>query len=199
MPSISPVTILNEALAFLGEDLLLTFPEKTPQSDACEVHYSLVKVRELTKFPWNEAITRVKLTRLSATPASEFAYAYAYPNDCLRILNMYPNCVEWKREGQTIVAHESTLEARYIRDIPEGEMSATLAAVISARMAFMLALKITERPEKLQAAQIWYDSALKDARFLDSQESSVDQFENTNIITNRIGSTKYPYYRTVSH
>ncbi len=201
MAVISATSICNEALVFLGEEPILAFPETSPNSDRCETFYASTKERELAKHQWNFAVFREALTRDSTNPLYEYPYQFILPPKLLRILEVWPKDMPWKREntdnGQRILTNSSTLTLKYLKSVDESQFSHLFAAVLSARLAFLLASVMTERSEKVQLAQVWYDSALTDALRVDSHESSVDQMENLAVVTDRWSSSDAHRYKTV--
>ncbi len=195
MAIISSTSICNEALTFLGETLLLTFPEESQNSDRCEVFYERIKASELSKHPWNFALARSTLTRDEDTPSHEFSYQYVLPPKLLRILDIYPPGYKWRREKQRLVTNLATISITYIEEVDESEFSPNFAAVVSARLAMALAETLTERPEKFAQSQQWYVAALSDALTVDSQEHSVDELENTSVVDVRTNNLN-PFYQT---
>lgn len=177
--AISPTSICNEALVFLGESQLLEFPESSINSDRCEVFYDRVKKSELKKHPWNFAIKRSNLTRLVSTPENEYTYQFTLPPDLLRILNVYPIGTNWRREGQLLLSDYSTSNIRYIANVDESQFCPEFASMVAAKMAWCLASVLTERAEKRQEAAQWFEDAKSEAKNMDSRESSIDELEPT--------------------
>ena len=176
---------------------MLDFPEESPNSNRLEHIYDRVKRGELSKFPWNPALVRVALTRDVATPAFEYSYQFSLPAGLLRILKVWPEGYRWKREGLKLLSDLSTASILYIDNIGEGLFTDAMAAVVSARLAILIAEPLTERPEKVQQAERWYVAALSEAKHLDSQESSMDQISDNSAVTVRTGWGEPYRYRPV--
>lgn len=195
MSIISATTICNEALTFLGEGVLLTFPEESRSSDLCSVFYDRIKASELSKHPWNFALTLNTPTRAATTPEYRFTYQYVLPPDLLRIIDVYPTNYKWQRVGQYLMSNLDTLSIEYIGLVEEYLFSPTFAEVVSARLAMSLSETLTERADKLTQAANWYQLALQEAHTVDSQEHSVDEMDNSSIVNVR-SSNLFPYYQT---
>lgn len=195
MSIISATTICNEALTFLGESLLLTFPEESRSSDLCEVYYDRIVASELSKHPWNFALAMAALTRAETTPPFEFSFQYVLPVDLLRILRVYPPKYKWRRVGQYLLTNLNTVSIEYITLVDESLFSPTFSEVVSARLAMTLAEIITERENKLTQAANWYQLALQEAHTVDSQEHSVDEMENSSVVDVRTNNLE-PFYQT---
>ena len=198
MAIITSTSICNEALVFLGEEPMLTFPETSEQSDRCEIYYDRVKASELSKHQWNFALQREALTRESATPAFEYQYQFVLPAKCLRVLDTWPKGHRWKREGDRLLTYTDTVSILYIKNVDEGVFTPAFAAVMSARLAVLLASTLTERVNKLEQAAAWYEDALSEARRQDSQEMSIDQMDDLDVVQARRNQDQSFFYRSVS-
>ena len=84
------VSICSNALRKLGDDPITSLTEDTERARLCNAFYESSRDSLLRSHPWNFAITRATLAKLSSTPAYGFAYQYALPTDpyCLRVLEM---------------------------------------------------------------------------------------------------------------
>lgn len=84
----SKVTLWNLAVTRLGHEQISEEEETTKAGRLCRLHWPIVRDSVLRSHPWNFAIRRATLARLSATPNHEFTYAYALPTDpyCLKVI-----------------------------------------------------------------------------------------------------------------
>jgi len=185
MANITPTSICNEALVFLGEAPLLTFPEESTNGDHCEIFYDRAKESELVKYPWNFATKRQQLTRLSSTPVFDYSFEFQIPPDLLKILEVYPKEARWRRESNSILADCDTLYIVGIYNVNEDKFNAQFASVISARLAILLAPILTERDVKFTQAGAWYEDVVGDAKRVDSHESSIEQMDDLDVVRSR--------------
>jgi len=185
MSAITETSICNEALVFLGERPLLTFPETSVNSDYCVTFFNRVKESELIKHPWNFATDRIQLTRISGAPVYEYAYQYQIPANLLKILEMYPHSLRWRRERTSILSDSDTMYCTYIYNVSVSAFNAMFASVVSARLAMLLAPILTERDVKFTQAVSWYQDVVKDAKQMDNYESSIDQMDDLDVVSGR--------------
>ena len=84
------VSICSNALRRLGDDPITSLTDDTERARLCNAFYVPARDLVLRSHPWNFAVTRATLAQLSDTPAYEYSYQYALPNDpyCLRVLSM---------------------------------------------------------------------------------------------------------------
>lgn len=84
------VNICNLALSRLGDSANITSidpPEKSVQAEQCARFYPMALAALLEMQPWTFATKRERLARLSAD-SGRWAYAYAKPSDCIKILSI---------------------------------------------------------------------------------------------------------------
>ncbi len=185
MTAITSTSICNDALVFLGERPLLTFPEESLNSDYCNIFYSRVKAGELTKHPWNFATDRIQLTQIATAPICEYPYQYQIPINLLKLLDVYPSDARWRREKDSILAECTPLYARGIFNVNEEDFSVLFASTVAARLAMFLAPIITERDIKFNQAASWYQDVVADARRADASEESIDQMDDLDVVRKR--------------
>jgi len=84
------VSICSNALRRLGDDPITSLSDDTERARLCNAFFGEARDTILRSHTWNFAITRAKLSKLSATPAYGFDYMYALPTSpyCLRVLEM---------------------------------------------------------------------------------------------------------------
>lgn len=88
----SAVDICNLALSHLGDAATVSSispPEGSPQAEYCQRFYPVARDALLEKFAWNFATKRTTLTEIADAAPTTWRFAYAMPNKCLRILNIF--------------------------------------------------------------------------------------------------------------
>ena len=89
----SVVEICNLALSHLGDSATIATidpPEGSAQAEHCARFYPIARDSLLEMHPWNFATRRVSLAALDIDLWS-WAYAYAAPTSCLKIVSILPN------------------------------------------------------------------------------------------------------------
>ena len=87
----SKVDIANSALIKLGASRIASFSENTPEARLMTDRYDNIRDSLLRSHPWNFAVKRSSLTRITTVPEYGYAYKYLIPSDSLRILNIINN------------------------------------------------------------------------------------------------------------
>ena len=89
----SEVDIVNIALAHLGDTATVASinpPEGSAQSEHCARFYPIARDTLLEMHDWGFATKRIALSQLSY-PWPQWEYAYAYPQNVLRIIAILPS------------------------------------------------------------------------------------------------------------
>ncbi len=120
----SKTAIANVALALIGGTRITSFSQGTTNANIISDLYDPLR-RHLLSFPWNFAVSRVKLAQLSNDPAFQFEHAYALPADWLYTLSVHDNdaglsSIVYQEEQQdrqnVLLANEEQVFLRYARD-----------------------------------------------------------------------------------
>lgn len=81
----SVVEICNRALSNIGNSRSInSLEEASKEAGECSLHYEACRDSVLADFDWNFATKRLALADTN-TPPPDWAYAYRYPTDCVRI------------------------------------------------------------------------------------------------------------------
>jgi len=171
----SEVQICNVALSKLGEDSITALSEDSKAGRACNLIYADTRDNLLRAHPWNFAVTRQSLARLTTTPTYEFSYEYQLPTDCLKVLNLDPegDDVTFKVEGRKVLTDEATANILYVARITDPTIFDSLfIEVLSAKLAAELAVTLTESITLADFLHQKYEKALSEARGMDAQEGT---------------------------
>ena len=186
----SDLDICNLALTTLGEQTIAALTDDNERAEACNVLWPHVRDAVLAEHPWNRCIKRVALSQISGTPAFDYTYQFAYPSDCLRILEPSDQSDRWTVEigtdGATAVllADVSEFSIRYIfRNTNVTQYSPGLVMALAARMAAELTQAITAHRGKFEDFWKVYVAKLALGKNMDGQEGSPRELEVTTLTT----------------
>lgn len=84
----SVIEICNIALSNIGNSRSInSLAEASKEAGACSLHFDACRDAVLSDFDWNFATKRIALADTNMPP-SDWQYAYQYPVDCLRIIEI---------------------------------------------------------------------------------------------------------------
>ena len=181
----SVVDLCNSALNLLGASTISELTDDTKNARLCNQRYEPVRNRIFRSHPWNCLIKRVQLAQDSAAPVIEFSYQYTLPSDCLRVLKIHNGTtdsiqsdLEYKVEGRKIKTNQGTIYLVYVAvDTDPNNYDTYLAEAISHQLAADLAYAITNNATLANNYMARADERLREARFIDATENSVDTIE----------------------
>jgi len=155
----SKVDICNRALATLGDARISSLSEDSPQARLCNVIYDEVRENVLSDHPWNCVTKRARLARSTTAPVYQYAYRYALPTDCLRVLSVY-EAPEYQIEGKFLVTDSDDVYVLYVADVDDpNQYIPALREVISLMIAAKLTYTVTQSTTKEQTAWAMYEKA----------------------------------------
>jgi hypothetical protein len=176
----SIVSICNHALVMLGAQLITSLTEAIEAARWCNVLWPGTRDAVLRTHPWNCAFTRASLARVTETPEFDFEYQYSLPTDpyCLRVLRMSDRSYVYRIEGRKLLTDESTARIAYVARVTDVTVwDALLKEAVAAKMAMKLALPVADSRSLLEDMTRIYDDVLSEAKGVDAQEGTPEQFE----------------------
>ena len=181
----SVVNMCNSALNLIGASTISALTEDTKNARLCNQRYEPVRNRVFRGHNWNCLIKRVELARNSTAPVMEYTYSYALPSDFLRVLKIHNGTtdsiasdLDYKVEGKNIVTNQTTVYLAYIAlDTDPNNYDTYLREAISHQLAADLAYAITNNATLANNYMARADERLREARFIDATENSLDQVE----------------------
>ena len=181
----SVVNICNSALNLIGASTISALTEDTKNARLCNQRYEPVRNRVFRGHNWNCLIKRVQLAANSTDPVIEYAKSYALPSDCLRVLKIHNGTtdsiasdLDYKIEGKNIVTDETTVYLVYIAlDTDPNNYDVYLREAISHQLAADICYSITNNATLANNYMTRADERLREARFIDATENSLDTVE----------------------
>ena len=176
------VSICSNALRRLGDDPITSLSDDTERARLCNAFYGDARDHVLRSHPWNFAITRAKLARLSAKPSYGFQYQYSLPVSpyCLRILEMeHPDYI-FKIEndatnGRVLLTDQDEANVMYVARITNAALyDSMFVDVLTAKMAVDLCYAVTGSTSLQAQMDKMYQTKMSEARSIDGQEGFID-------------------------
>jgi len=178
MATITEVKICNMALRELHAAPILNLTEGSPEADVCDLYYEVARNTALAAAPWNFAIQRTGIQATITAPQWEYALAYSYPSNCLRLLEINGKVSGWRVEtdddgGKIITTDLADIQLKYIREVTDPQQfSAGFVVTLSKLIKHFIAVPITGQKELADAALQEYQGFLGQAKTDSGQESS---------------------------
>jgi len=181
----SVVNMCNSALNLLGASTISSLTEDTKNARLCNQRYEPIRNRVFRSHNWNCLIKRVQLAQDSTGPVVEYTYGYTLPTDCLRVMKIHNGStdsiasdLDYKVEGRKIVTDITTIYLVYIALITDpNEYDSYLREAVSHQLAADICYAITNNSTLANNYMTRADERLREARFIDATENSLDTIE----------------------
>ena len=181
----SVVNICNSALNLIGASTISALTEDTKNARLCNQRYEPVRDRVFRGHNWNCLIKHVELARNSTAPVVEFDYSYALPSDFLRVMKIHNGTTDsiaadlpYKVEGKNIITYQTTVYLVYVAlDTDPNNYDVYLREAISHQLAADICYSITNNATLANNYMTRADERLREARFIDATENSLDTVE----------------------
>ena len=181
----SVVNMCNSALNLLGASTISSLTEDTKNARLCHQRYAPIRNRVFRSHNWNCLIKRVQLAQDSTGPVVEYTYGYTLPTDCLRVMKIHNGStdsiasdLDYKVEGRKIVTDITTIYLVYIALITDpNEYDSYLREAVSHQLAADICYAITNNSTLANNYMTRADERLREARFIDATENSLDTVE----------------------
>jgi hypothetical protein len=115
----SKIEIINRALTLIGMQPIASITDDTEQAKIANRIYDLTLDGLLSECLWAFASKRVLLALVDSPIAwndigMSLAFAYQYPNDCIRIFKTSDPKAIWYQEGDVIYSNTEGLGIKYV-------------------------------------------------------------------------------------
>lgn len=201
--------ICNIALFRLGiSDTIASLDDDTTTARVCKAVYNQCLNEFLRVCMWPWAIKRVVLSP-TGTPPDEWGFSYAYPADCVRILDVVipgnrnpqnemriPYRVEYNGTQRVIYTDAETATIRYTSNaLPVTEMPSDCVSALAWKIAGEVAMPLRVKPDYAQQAKQAYVTDLSIAAASSASEAQRDPEPMPSLLSDR-GATYDPFDRS---
>ena len=184
--SFTSIDICSRALVKLGAKSIASFSEDTAEAHVAEQLYGMTLESLLAAYPWRFALKQVSLARLANAPSADFQYAYALPNDCVRVLSA-GNVNRGRGLDYRIMKHQlhtngENVILTYLCQPDEADFPAFFVDALVAKLAAEFCLPLTESTTRTDYLRRLADEACQTARLIDSQQAVPQTFQDFSLI-----------------
>ncbi len=187
------VRMASNALGQLGAAPISSLTENTGRAKRVNAIYEDVRDAVLRDAKWNFALERVVSAASAVAPAFTWSHKHLLPENpyCLRVVQAYSgdSVIDHLIEGRFLLCNYGAINLLYIKRITEpGQFDALFIEAYEARLSAELAIPITG--SRGLASDFWklYNSKIKNARSVDSQEGTPSAIQANSLVDVRMRS-----------
>ena len=147
--SFTKVDICSQALALIRANSISSFQEDSEEAKTCSLLYDSFVKDIFSRYPWSFATKIQNLSRLAVDPEdTKYKYAYAMPNDWLRVLAVYDsngNLIDdYEISGEDLSNSSNGVKIKYTRYVSESNWPGYFINYAIHALADLLAGPITD-------------------------------------------------------
>ena len=198
MAQVSDVAICNQALGWLGANLITSFDDNTKEANLCLTNYCLIRDAVLEVADWSFAIKRVELSALAEAEPG-YGQAYQLPVDCIRVILASPNTdfsttseMMWELEDRKVLTNEGTVFIRYVAKIADPvRYSPGFINALAYRLASEIAVPLTRRLNVQNQMFGLYEKRVGEAMGMDGKQGRTRRIRASWSHRSRRGTSEY--------
>lgn len=176
--SISQISIANSALVKVGAERISSIDEDNKRAKIIKSIWDESRDAALRAHPWHFAKKRVVLFPVSTPPAWGYTYQFDEPNDCLKVLGVDPDTIDFILENSRILANCSTLNVQYTyRHTDWSKWDSMFAEAFSWQIASTIAYALSQSATLSQLCDKKFDAVLAEARSANGSEGVLKGIE----------------------
>ncbi len=194
--ALSALVLCSRALLRIGAQPIASLEEGTAEAEVAANLYAGTRDALLAAHPWDFATGQMVLPRLLDVPVADERHAFQMPPTCLRVLSAgaggYNTGYGGRGRGLDYRIHENRLHAAasqvvltYIFRPEERVFPPHFAGALVARLAAEFCIPITDSTARAEMLQRLAGAEFKEARMIDSQQSTVQAIEGFPLISVR--------------
>ena len=184
--SFTSIDICSHALVKLGSNGISSFYEETTEAHVAKQLYDITVDSLLASYPWRFALKQTKLARLEEPPHADYAYAYAVPNDCVRVLSagvsQRGSGLNYRIVNRQLQTNSPEVMLTYICRPDESDFPAFFVEALVARLAVEFCLPLTESTTRTEYLKKSAAEVVQSARLIDSQQAVPQSFQDFSLI-----------------
>lgn len=184
----SVTEIVNVALIKVGGKRITDISDlNSDEAILASAIYDKTRQALLRSHTWGFALTKATLAALGDAPVFGYTYAFALPEDFIRIKKVYCPSSKWERVGNAIHTDDSEVNLEYIANTIDPTLFDPLfEELLVLKLAYELAYSISsDKSLKVELKQE-YELKLREARAVSSQEKHPRNIKDTSWIDSRL-------------
>jgi hypothetical protein len=183
------IGICNGALTAVGSDSISDITEPNKRARTLNAIWDATRQEVLAAHNWNPATMRATLAPNGNTPAHTYDYEYDCPNDCLRVVGLEPDDIDFVVENKKVLCDEGeSIDVVYIFDQTDySAWTPLMASAMEWKLAAKVAYAFTQSTTLADKCEKKFLAVLAEARSFDGAEGKMKALVSTSWIDARRG------------
>lgn len=180
------ISLCSKALLKIGAATITSFEEGTAEAEVAANLYPYIRDGLLSSYPWTFAVSQTRLPQLEDAPLADYKYAYALPNDFLRIISAGIGSrgrgLEYRIVENALHSNLPEVNLTYIFRPEEYNFPAYFCEALINKLAFEFCIPLTESTSRAEFLGKIYEESVKQARSVDAQQDTPSRFEDFTLV-----------------
>ena len=188
--ALSDIALCSRALIRIGAAPISSFDDGTAAAEIAGALYGSVRDALLSAYGWSFATGHAALAELDEPPASDYAHAFALPDDFLRALSAGTGGkgrgLEYRIARNTLQTDSPDVLLTYIFRPDESEFPPYFDAVLIGRLSAEFCIPVTENTARANSLYQLSEREFARARQVDSQQDTPGRIDDFSLINARL-------------
>lgn len=184
--ALNDIGLCSRALIRLGASPITSFEDGTAESEIAGALFGPTRDALLSAYPWSFATGQVVLNKLENSPVTDFANAFALPNDYLRATSAgnasQGQGAYYKLVRNALHTNQDEIVLSYIFRPEEEEFPPFFDMALIARLTAEFCIPVTESTSRAEAHYRISDDEYARARQIDAQQDSPNRLRHFPLI-----------------
>ena len=164
----SKIQLISNALVLLGGTPIASLTDGTTGATLGANLFENTYIALLQNHRWRFAVKTQQLSRLTATPNTDYQYAFAMPNDFKYAVKGSSNMYEVY--DSEIHCNDREFKLEYVRRVDEDALPAYFSKALEYELASIFAIPLTGDINKADYYKREFTDAIRKAKFADSTQ-----------------------------
>lgn len=174
----SAISLASNALILLGHPPISDFNEPGAGAQAASNLYESCYTNLLSLNRWRFATKKVKLSRLTASPANEYKYQFQLPDDLIYLIRTVEN-VDYEVYEDKLYCNSTSISVDYTYRVNESSLPPYFVKAFQYLFASELAIPVVGNSTREQEYTAKFDKQYVRAVYLDSSQRPSDEMQGS--------------------
>ena len=199
-PTVSEVSICNQALTWLGQDIITSLDDQSVTAQWCRNNYPFIRDAVLQERNWTFATIRA-VSETAEKDDWETQWKHSIPPQLISVFRVYRTVrfngdktrdPSWRREGEFILSDQSTIYLWGLGRLTDtSQMSPLFTQALATRIAAEGAVPFTENRQLQTDLWALYGDKLREAAARDGQQGANEFVTQTQLVDSRYGGRAF--------
>ena len=184
--ALNDIALCSRALIRIGAKPITDFNDGSAEAEIAGALYAPVRDALLSAYAWGLATGQVALTRLAESPAADYTYAFALPQDYLRALSAGQGSkgrgLQYRISRGHLHTNAPEVILTYVFRPHESEFPPYFDQALISRLSAEFTIPVTESTSRAETHHRLAEREYERARQIDAQQDTPSAIERFSLV-----------------